>query len=311
MRSVLGRRQTSRMSDARDALVRTARRGELHHALILHGPADDLLESIAQDIARALNCIREEDPEGECAACSRIRRGIHPDVHDVRLESNRKMISIEQIRNAIGEASLKPYEGRTKVFIVNPADAMSTQAANSLLKTLEEPYGNTVFMLLTRSSDRMLPTIRSRAQSIPVRPQMSSPETLAEDEISLQEARLRAEAADDEEGAERSSFARETLTLLGQIAEGDSLGIVELSQRIASFDDPARGARLVAQILRDLAGASPDDAISPADARVVSERIAPETLLGVARGLLDRAEWGRVNPDARMQFEGPLLDLML
>lgn len=299
------------MSDARDALVRTARRGELHHALILHGPSNELLESISGEIARALNCLQDDDPEGECGACSRIRRALHPDVHEIRLEANRKMISIEQIRNMIAEAALKPYEGRTKVFIVNPADGMSTQAANSLLKTLEEPSGNAVFLLLTRSSDRMLPTIRSRAQSIPIRPRMSSPEELGFGELSMQEARLRAGASSDDDADERARFAREVLGVLGRIADGDSLGVVELSQRIASFDDPAWGARVVAQVLRDLAGEEPGEAISLPDARRVAGQIPQEALLGVARGLLDRAEWGRVNPDPRMQFEGPLLDLVL
>ncbi len=298
------------MNDVRDSLVATARRGDLHHALILHGPASELLESVAGDIARALNCVEAEGSGCTCVSCSRIRRGIHPDIHVVDLQKPRKMISIDQIRTMISEASLRPFEGRTKVFIVNPADSMSNQAANSLLKTLEEPTGNTVFLLLTRSADRMLPTIRSRAQSIQIRPRIAAPESVAGD-ASLQEARLRAVATSDQDAAARVELARQTLELLGDAAEGNAVGVLKLAASLASLDEPAWGAMIVAQVLRDLAGSSPEDSLVPAKARLVTESFTPDTLLTVARGLLDRAEWARVNLDARLQYEAPLLDLLL
>lgn len=298
------------MGDIRESLVATARRGDLHHALILHGPSSDLLESVAGDVARALNCLGESDPGCSCLPCSKIRRGIHPDIHHVSLEKPRKMISIEQIRSAISQATLRPFEGRTKVFIVSPADSMSTQAANSLLKTLEEPTRSTVFFLLTRSADRMLPTIRSRAQSIPVRPRMAPPGAVGQ-EVSLQEARLRAGATSDEDAEKRVDLARDTLSLLGRAAEGDSLGVLELASQLCSLDEPAWGAMIVAQVMRDLAGSSPDESLAPSTARLIVEAFSPDALLGVAHGLLDRAEWTRVNLDPRLQYEAPLLDLLL
>src|SRR5438045_5521613 len=76
------------------------------------------------------------------------------------------MISVEQIREVVNEAALRPYEGRYKVFIIDPADALSPGGSNSLLKTLEEPARDTVFILLTRAADLLLPTIRSRSQPI-------------------------------------------------------------------------------------------------------------------------------------------------
>lgn len=298
------------MGDIRESLVATARRGGLHHALILHGPSSALLESVAGDLARALNCLQDDDPGSSCVACSKITRGIHPDVHLVGLEKPKKMISIDQIRTMISEATLRPYEGRSKVFIVSPADSMSTQAANSLLKTLEEPTASTVFILLTRSADRMLATIRSRAQSIPVRPVMAPP-AQAGTGVSLQEARLRAAATSDDDGSERVTLARETLELLGRTAEGDSLAVLELASLIASLEEPSWGATIVAQVLRDLAGSPPDELLVPASARLVVDNVSADTLLGVARGLLDRAEWGRVNLDPRLQYEAPLLNLVL
>lgn len=299
------------MDDLRESLIRTARRGELHHALILHGPSSELLESIAGDLSRALNCVQDQDPDESCVACARIRRGLHPDVHVISVDKTRKMISIEQIRKMISEATMKPYEGRTKVFIVTPADSMSTQAANSLLKTLEEPTAGTVFLLLTASADRMLPTIRSRAQSIAVRPQMAPIESIGGDEVSVQEARLRASAVDEEDATRRAEFAREVLEDLGQVAQGDSLAVIDLAARIASLDDPAWGAQMVAQVLRDLAGEPSVSSIVPETASTIIDSIPAETLLTVARGLLDRCGWSRVNPDPMMQYEAPLLDLVL
>src|SRR5687767_15957853 len=76
------------------------------------------------------------------------------------------MISIEQIRDLVSDATMRPYEGRAKVFIVDPADAVSPSGSNSLLKTLEEPSRDTNFLLITRSPDLLLPTIKSRSQAI-------------------------------------------------------------------------------------------------------------------------------------------------
>ena len=69
-------------------------------------------------------------------------------------------------RDIVSEATLRPYEGRNKVFLIDPADGLSPSGSNSLLKTLEEPTRDTTFLLLTRSPDLLLPTIKSRSQHI-------------------------------------------------------------------------------------------------------------------------------------------------
>ena len=151
------------MNDAAQRLLATAQRGELHHAIILHGPARDELRALSVSIAKTLNCLNRTTGD-DCTACQRIDRRTHPDVHFIEVAGERKMISVEQIRELIGEATLRPYEGRTKVFIIDPADGLSVSGSNSLLKTLEEPADDTTFILLTRSADLLLPTIRSRSQ---------------------------------------------------------------------------------------------------------------------------------------------------
>ncbi|HKO00583.1 MAG TPA: hypothetical protein VJ032_02750, partial [Thermoanaerobaculia bacterium] len=153
------------MNDAATLLADTAKRGELAHAIILHGPAPDALRSAALRIAKSLNCVNRTTGD-DCLACQRIDRNIHPDVHVIEVGSERKLISVEQIRDLVSSAVLRPYEGRNKVFIVDPADAVSPGGSNSLLKTLEEPTRDTTFILLTRSPELLLPTIRSRSQEI-------------------------------------------------------------------------------------------------------------------------------------------------
>ena len=79
--------------NAAELLLDTARRGELHHAIILHGPSPQTLREVAVGVAKALNC-QEGTTGDDCAACQRIDRRIHPDVHFVEVAGDRKMISI-------------------------------------------------------------------------------------------------------------------------------------------------------------------------------------------------------------------------
>ena len=168
------------MTDAASLLLDTARRGELHHAIILHGPAPESLRAVAIQIARTLNCGNSTNGD-DCHICQRIDRGTHPDVHLIEVSGDRKMISVEQIRELVMGAALRPYEGRNKVFIIDPADALSPGGSNSLLKTLEEPARDTTFILITRTPDLLLPTIRSRSQSIYVGGEQPRDEQLTSD----------------------------------------------------------------------------------------------------------------------------------
>jgi DNA polymerase III subunit delta' len=165
-------------------ILETARRGELHHSIILHGPARETLRALAVGLAKSLNCLNRTTGD-DCASCQRIDRRLHPDVHFIEVTGERKLISIEQIRELVSEATLRPYEGRTKVFIVDPADGLSISGSNSLLKTLEEPARDTTFILLTRSPDLLLPTIRSRSQAIYVGGEEPQDAALAESIRSL------------------------------------------------------------------------------------------------------------------------------
>jgi DNA polymerase-3 subunit delta' len=138
--------------------------------------------TMALDLAQALNCEGAEPPCGLCDACQKIASGKHADVQIIGLNSDgnsteakpRTEISIDQVREMQHSSSLPPFEGRYKVFIIDGAELMSNEAANCLLKTLEEPADGVIFILLT-ANDGILPaTVVSRCQRLELRPVATS-----------------------------------------------------------------------------------------------------------------------------------------
>lgn len=156
------------------ALEKGLGRGQLAHAFLIVGPPQSGKSTLAFQIAQALNCLETDPPCGRCAQCWRIQRGLHADVQVVARAVNertgrmRSEISIDQIREVEQAASLGPYEGRTRVFIFDGAERFSPEAANALLKTLEEPPPNVSLLLLTTEEEGLLPTIRSRCQRLEI-----------------------------------------------------------------------------------------------------------------------------------------------
>ncbi|MBP6944078.1 MAG: DNA polymerase III subunit delta' [Candidatus Omnitrophica bacterium] len=150
-----------------DLLKRSISDGRLAHAYLFIGPEGTGKSLLARIFAQALNCENKgADPCGECVSCRKIEGGIHPDVVAVVPEGKSVQIGIEPVRRMEASMSLKPYEGRTKVFIVDGADRMTEEAANSLLKTLEEPPKDTVMVLLASNMFKLQPTIVSRCQKV-------------------------------------------------------------------------------------------------------------------------------------------------
>jgi len=131
--------------------------------------------TLAIDIARAVNCESDDRPCSNCGQCRRISSGIHPDVRIVGLEKARSgrlrtLISIEQVRDIQRETSLLPFEGRYRVIIFENAELFSEEAANSLLKTLEEPPERVLIVLVATDTRSLLPTIVSRCRLVQLRP---------------------------------------------------------------------------------------------------------------------------------------------
>jgi len=153
-------------------LQRSLKQGGVSHAYLLSGPAHSGKMTLAKDVARALNCGAEEAPCGECSSCRKISHDTHPDVSIISLrvadEDTKAAMSIstEQIDEMQHMANLPPFEGKCKVFIIDGAELLSITAANRLLKTLEEPSPNVVFILLTVNESMVLPTVISRCQKL-------------------------------------------------------------------------------------------------------------------------------------------------
>jgi len=147
----------------------------LAHAYLFVGRAHVGKMTLAVCLAQALNCERGSEPCGQCRPCRRIAESKHADVQILsRLaddgKGTKKNISIDQIRALQQSAGLQPYEGRHRVFIIDGAEHLNEEAANCLLKTLEEPSPNVLIILLAASGDALLATIISRCQSIELRP---------------------------------------------------------------------------------------------------------------------------------------------
>jgi len=139
------------------------------HAYLLVGPRHVGKGTLALNLAQALNCDDPEPPCGRCRSCQRILEGKHADVTPIGLDSKTE-IGIDDIRGLQRIANLPPYEGKYKVFITDDAEYLSTEAANSLLKILEEPPQNVVWLLLVSEEEHLLPTIISRCQRLELKP---------------------------------------------------------------------------------------------------------------------------------------------
>ena len=159
-------------------LQHSLERGTLAHAYLFVGLPHVGKMTLALNLAQALNFEAAEPPCGTCDSCQKIASAKHADVQIIGLGSNtdsaeaksRAEISIAQIREVQHSSNLPPFEGKYKVFIIDGAEFLSTEAANCLLKTLEEPIGKVIFILLT-TNEKLLPmTVISRCQRLELLP---------------------------------------------------------------------------------------------------------------------------------------------
>ena len=158
----------------RSRLQRLVESDALHHCLLFEGPKGVGKHQHALWLAKIINCTEElsAPPCNRCWSCRMIDRLEHPDVRTISYDPQKttKIISVRQARELILEIQVHPFRAKKRVVIIDPADAMRVEAANALLKTLEEPPTSTMFVLICDFATQLLPTIRSRSQRVRFQP---------------------------------------------------------------------------------------------------------------------------------------------
>lgn len=149
-----------------DVLQRICDSEQPAHAYLFEGPAGVGKQTVAWALAAYLACLqpRQNGPCGDCRSCRALQRGEHPDI--TLLSRDGANIKIAQVREALKRLRFEPVLGRAKVLLLEDADRLREEAANALLKTLEEPSRGTHFILLTSKPQLLLDTIRSRVQAL-------------------------------------------------------------------------------------------------------------------------------------------------
>ena len=154
------------LSDVRDLLSKIVSSGKIPHAFLFEGPRGSGKTSAARIIAKVLNCTnlsKDGEPCNECEQCVSITKGTNIDVIEMDAASHRGIDDIRLVRDSV---KLSPSSAKKKVYVIDEAHMLTTEASNALLKTLEEPPGHVVFILATTNPEKLIDTIKSRTVRI-------------------------------------------------------------------------------------------------------------------------------------------------
>ena len=150
-------------------LQQAVRRKSVPQSLLFAGPEGTGKRAMAIALAQAVNCPNQQDGDacGTCHTCGRIARGDHYDVVTVEPEDGAATIKIEQLRDGVlGAVGYRPFEENKRVFIIDPADAMTDNGQDALLKTLEEPPTHAILILISSYPDALARTVQSRCRRV-------------------------------------------------------------------------------------------------------------------------------------------------
>ncbi len=224
----------------REFLRATIASGRVSHAYLLTGPAGSNKTSAAYAFAQAIIC--SENGCGECDDCRRAVRRKHPDIHFYSPEGAQGYL-VEQVREIVSDVTLAPIRAKAKVYIIDRADLLGTQAANAFLKTLEEPVEGVTFILLGRTREGVLPTIVSRCQVVPFRhiPATEAAGILSQRVgVSAEKARIAIEACDGSitnaiafaKSTERMAFRQRVIEVLAGLRLADERDVLEYAAEL-------------------------------------------------------------------------------
>ena len=160
--------QTAGQEEIKTSLIKSINNKQVSHCYLFEGPEGMGKYKLALVFAQSLLCLNfSMEPCNECKSCIKVNSYNHPDLHIINEDG--KSIKREDVDELVNSIYKRPYEAKRKVYIIKDAHLMTPQAANTFLKTLEEPPGNTVMILLTVNSNLLLPTLVSRCQEVKFR----------------------------------------------------------------------------------------------------------------------------------------------
>ncbi len=316
-----------------DFLRTSVKNDRLAHAYLFFGPHGVGRKKVARNFILSLFCENENKPCLRCRSCSQIIKNIHPDISKLKRDTEKKNISVEQVRELLERLSMGSFLNSYKIAVIEGAEDLSAGAANALLKTLEEPTPKTILILISNSLNSFPETIRSRCQVIKFLPVAEREifDYLKNRGLSRSEAEDLAHLAFGRPGIavnfleNKNLFAeyKEQVEEFIKLAGGDITERFKIINEIASikYDKGDMVPRLTAKleiwsvILRDLLFINLDN-VEFISNRFISSRLeqlaksyTPEKLLELLKDIKKTGEYLRQNVNPKLSLENFALNL--